>query len=481
MDVKVEDVLHLDGLTVTKFEETVDKYNQPLQIIYCESTSRKPLCPYCDSQGYVHNYRDKDIRDKDNSAGRVVLRIKARSFKCIDCGKTYTEELSMVEPNAYITKRMRDFIGKAALHHTFDRIAGDYGLDPKTISLAFRKWVNIQDEKRKEATVCPRILGIDEAHLSPEGKKDGMRGVFVDVENSCVLDITEDRLKPTVIEWLENIPHNENLEVVTMDMWDGYRQAVYEVFRDKVLVVIDHFHVIQELIKQMQAAKNNVLDHVTAGTLKPHTDYQSLLRMNIEDLSKDQMQRLTRLLEDIPDLQIVYALKESFRAIYNIKDRKAAEEAFERWCKQIPDTDDFKPYKSVERTVRKWHKEIFNFFDTDRASNAVTEAMNGLIKKVNRNGNGYSFEVLRAKILYGAGTKAFTRTGKIPNPKYKESTNTFRDINMTYLFLMPSFIEPKYIDVKVNKPYGVSIDWLNKELDSNNFFAEYDTYEEDND
>lgn len=481
--VTVEDVLKLDGLKVTDLEETVDKYNQPLQIITCESALKRPKCPYCGSLStYVNNYRQKDIRDKDNSAGRVVLRITARSYKCMNpkCKKIFTEELPMVEPSSSTTKRMMDFIGKAALNHTFDRIAADYGLDPKTVSLAFRKWINEQDNKREHATVCPKILGIDEAHLCPEGKKDGMRGVFVDIENSSVIDITEDRYKQTVIDWLTNIPQNENLKVVTMDMWAGYREAVYEVFGNSVLVVVDHFHVIQELMIRMQEAKNNVLDHVTAGTLKPHSNYQSLLKTNMEDLSDEAKGRLARLFQDIPDLQLVYALKESFRAIYNLKDRKSAEEAFEKWCKQIPDSDDFKPFKSVERTVRNWHKEIFNFFDTDGASNAITEAMNGLIKKVNRDGNGYSFEVLRAKILYGAGSRAYTRTGSIPNPKYKSpSINNFNNAFHTFGDYKYSKPEPKYITITINKPYGVSIKWLNDEIDNNRFFIEGDTYEED--
>jgi hypothetical protein len=37
-------------------------------------------------------------------------------------------------------------------------------------------------------------------------------------------------------------------------------------------------------------------------------------------------------------------------------------------------------------------------------TNAYTEALNGVIKVANRNGRGYSFEAIRAKVLYSEGS-----------------------------------------------------------------------------
>ena len=48
--------------------------------------------------------------------------------------------------------------------------------------------------------------------------------------------------------------------------------------------------------------------------------------------------------------------------------------------------------------------EILNYFGTG-ATNAYTEAANGLAKIANRNGRGYSFEAIRAKIIYGGSGK----------------------------------------------------------------------------
>lgn len=53
----------------------------------------------------------------------------------------------------------------------------------------------------------------------------------------------------------------------------------------------------------------------------------------------------------------------------------------------------------ITTAVENWKEPIFNYFDT-RVTNAYTEALNGVMKVVNRNGRGYSFEAIRAKMLY---------------------------------------------------------------------------------
>lgn len=49
-----------------------------------------------------------------------------------------------------------------------------------------------------------------------------------------------------------------------------------------------------------------------------------------------------------------------------------------------------------------WQHEIFAYFEVPgAATNATTEALNGLAKLAQRMGRGYSFEAIRAKLLYG--------------------------------------------------------------------------------
>ena len=56
----------------------------------------------------------------------------------------------------------------------------------------------------------------------------------------------------------------------------------------------------------------------------------------------------------------------------------------------------------VIRAFTNWQPQILAYFDHP-VTNAYTESLNSLIRVMNRLGRGYSFEALRAKILFTEG------------------------------------------------------------------------------
>lgn len=98
-----------------------------------------------------------------------------------------------------------------------------------------------------------------------------------------------------------------------------------------------------------------------------------------------------------PALAAAHDAKEAFYGIYDCPDRRSAETAFENWESSL--TPPMRvAFKELLSATKNWREPIFNYFDR-RITNAFTEAMNGLIKITNRNGRGYSFPVLRARML----------------------------------------------------------------------------------
>ena len=49
--------------------------------------------------------------------------------------------------------------------------------------------------------------------------------------------------------------------------------------------------------------------------------------------------------------------------------------------------------------VKNWRPEILAYFDRP-ATNGYTEGVNAAIRQIDRQGRGYSFDVLRARLLY---------------------------------------------------------------------------------
>ncbi len=70
----------------------------------------------------------------------------------------------------------------------------------------------------------------------------------------------------------------------------------------------------------------------------------------------------------------------------------------------------------ANRTFKTWENEIFNYFDVEgRKTNATTERLNGAIKSMQNMGQGYSYEVLRAKMLFGSQTSKALCISARPN------------------------------------------------------------------
>ncbi|MBQ0142620.1 MAG: transposase [Prevotellaceae bacterium] len=145
-----------------------------------------------------------------------------------------------------------------------------------------------------------------------------------------------------------------------------------------------------------------------------------LMLHNAEYLDDEKKNRLQQLLSVYPELRIPYELKESFRDIYHSGNRYIAEEKFEKWCESIP--EELTSFLIVKETVRNWYNEIFNYFDYPY-TNAITESVNNLIKSIEKAGRGYTFNVIRAKVLYA--TKATRK------PVYKAKPK--RDDNHKYM------------------------------------------------
>mgnify|MGYP001256871599 CR=1 FL=1 len=116
------------------------------------------------------------------------------------------------------------------------------------------------------------------------------------------------------------------------------------------------------------------------------------------DLDAPQEFLLSGWTENYPLLHDLYHAKECFYDIWDSTlTRKQAETAYLDWKDSIPMS--IRSYfADLDRAIGNWNTEVFKYFD-HRITNAYTESANNHIKSIARQGRGYSFEVLRAKVL----------------------------------------------------------------------------------
>ncbi|MEK4356305.1 transposase [Paenibacillus sp. FSL M7-1455] len=165
------------------------------------------------------------------------------------------------------------------------------------------------------------------------------RCVLTNIEEQTLFDILPDRNKETVISYLSRLPNKERKRFILLK-------------RNKELSERDTF----------------ILDVWT---------------------------------KNYPSLRIAYELKETFLDIWECPNKQLAILKYCDWKAKIP--IEIEPaFNALTKAMNNWEREIFAYFD-HRITNAYTESLNSFIRVTNRLGRGYSFEALRAKILFTKG------------------------------------------------------------------------------
>jgi transposase len=236
------------------------------------------------------------------------------------------------------------------------------------------------------------------------------RCVITDVHSHQIIDLLRDRKKDTVIAYLRGLPDEtkQQIIVVCTDMWSSYHDAARAVL-PHVHLVVDKFHVLQLL--------SGCLEHVRRQVRKSLTDKQRrtlmhdrfLLLRRAHDLDDREALIVKTWLQHFPKLETAYNLKESFFDIYEAKTKEIALERYFDWFERIT-LDVYECFLPLTMAIEHYGEAIFNYF-TYRYTAGYTESLNGLMKLLAREGRGFSFEVIRAKVLLTNGLRKVARPG----------------------------------------------------------------------
>jgi transposase len=391
-------------LGLPEFEVTDFKQNDNDMGFYVQTKLRPNVCLACGCykpQLVIYKSRKQTVRDINVLGKRTALIINRRYYQCRECGGHFAEPLTSVGDGERITKRLRFFISMAAASVPFTDLEAEYQISDTTIRKAFLQ--RLESLPKVSELETPKILGIDEICLM---KNDYHRkepwAIIANGDENTVMEVLRDRSKPSIIQFLQSLKDPKKVEVVTMDMWSGYRTAVNETM-PKALVVVDKFHVVKMATEQMDSSRKYFYKNAPHGLKKS----KSIFLMRESKLSPKSLARRDEWFDVFPKLKTSYELKESFFHIYDATDRFQAEKAFREWQRSIPTDSDFNGWKMLASTVRRRRHEIFNYFDAPY-TNAFVEGLNSVIRSIAYEGRGYDFDILRGKVLLSAGRKTET-------------------------------------------------------------------------
>lgn len=380
------DILNLPSYRVLQVEDTDGDYH-----IKAETISPPERCIHCGSDALVaFGRRENWIRDLPIHGKRVGLSVDTRRFRCKTCGKTFYEPLPEADPKRSMTTRLKEWLEKKSLRRPFTHLADETGVGNSTIRMVFDDYADrLRDNLRFET---PEVLGIDEIHLIRRS-----RAVFTNIPACFVVEMLPDRHKTTVAQFLSDLPDRGRIRCVAIDMWRPYHEAVREALPG-IPVVVDKFHVVK-----MANAALDAIRKAMGGTLPPErrrslTRSRHVLLKRFSDLSEIQRKRLDEWSRDFPVLAKAHVAKERFYDIYESPSRSEAARRYREWDEGL-DPEIRSAFGSILTAFQNWEGPILAYFD-HRVTNACTESANNLIRAIQRMGRGYSFDVLRARILF---------------------------------------------------------------------------------
>ncbi|MCZ4102851.1 MULTISPECIES: transposase [Streptomyces] len=278
-------LLDLDGVSVMRVER-LQCGGRRVHLATAEEAAR--ACPACGVfASRVKGSATTRPRDLPSGESRLELVWHKRRWWCRETAcprRSFTEQIEQIPAGVRITRRLRAASGRRVRDSgsTVIQAVRDLRLSWPTVMNAFRTCVR---EVVEAELPDVEVLGIDETRRGRTGweqepdtgkgkmTRDRWHTGFVDaLGTGGLLGQVEGRTVADVLAWLSTTPltWRKNIRHVAIDMSATYRAAIRTGLPD-VIVVVDHFHVVQLANKMLSLVRRRTTAETVAGADAPPT------------------------------------------------------------------------------------------------------------------------------------------------------------------------------------------------------------------
>lgn len=398
-------------------------------------------CPECGGRLYKHGQRINQFADTPIQMQPTKIEVIRTRYRCSECKSMIMPQLTFLDEKRRVTNRLIQQIRKRCLDRTFTQLSEDTGLVVNTIKNVTLDFVDELERNVKFET--PTIMGIDELMLM-----GSYRCVITNLSMNSLYDMLPERTQDTLMPYFARLPDADQVEWICSDMWRPFKKS-FRLYLPNAKLIIDKFHVVRMASEALEKERKNLqsgMNRYARLNMKKHLRW--LLLQRPSSLTEEQLEVLHELEVRHPEFKQAYDLKEQFYNIYEAKSKEDAINRYHSWESNIP--KHLKSYNGVAKTVNNHFDDIFAYWDAPiRITNAYTEGHNGIIKVANRMGRGYTFEVIRAKMLYNKISRSITtmtpQINTVKSIKGDEGLNAFPTkqdkIKLEYGAYIPTLVE----------------------------------------
>jgi len=366
---------------VTKVEVTRDSVVVSIdrlgrRLLRCSVCLRR--CQKVHGLGRQREWRDLAFRDLP-----LKLRYCPRRVDCPRCG-VRVEDLPWAEPWARVTRALSHAVATLARELSWKGTAKQFALNWKSVASIVRRAVQYGLQNRQRPPV--RVIGIDEVSRR---KGQVYLTVVYDLERRVVLWVGDGRTEEAVATYFtEELGKRRcrTLQIVCMDMWAAYANLVRQ-YAPQALILFDRFHIVQHLNQALDEVRRSAMRRLTMQEKVNFKRSRWLLLKNPWNLSRDQKDRLSTIIQWNSPIVRGYYLKESFQLFWPYRQPARAEAHLKKWMSAAMHSR-LEPFKAFVRMLRS-HLEGVLAWTRVRLSNGAVEGMNNKIKLISHRAFGF--------------------------------------------------------------------------------------------
>jgi len=381
---EITDLLEISAVHVTGYQKRHDGID-----MFVDIEKKTATCPDCGVRStHRHSQKPLRVRDLPCFGQPVHLILPRRRFKCRHCNKPFSERLSFIDFGTSFTKRYGQYLYEQCQERSFTAVAKQEGVSDTVIEKMYRFHASTYAHPKGRPKEI-RVLGIDEISLR-KGHRDFVC-VITDIDRKRVIEVLENRLKETLTAYFEALPHSvlASIKYVSIDMWEGYYQAVVEVLPKRVKIVVDRFHVMKNLNDALTKCRREIQRDMSKEEREELKGLRWILVKNEKDLDAEEKAKLKVMYKKCPQLKTCHRLKEEFRRIFEEETSRAkAKRRLEAWKKRVRKTG-LKSLDGFLTTLDNWQEWILNYFSSGKITNGVVEGINNKLKLIKRRAYGY--------------------------------------------------------------------------------------------
>lgn len=328
--------------------------------------SSEVTCPFCGhSHVHVNGGNCTELKDMPIWMGMPqIVEVGYNRYLCLDCGKTFSEDIGFKYPGTRITTRAAKWVQELLRWHLpissvheitnihWDTIRNIHK-DMMEEALSWRK------KELQDKDYSPQYLAIDEFAIH---KGHSYATCVMDLVEGDVLWVGKGRSKECFEKFFTDIDlkYLSEVKAIAMDMNASYNMLV-EKYLPHVEIVYDRYHMQAQFGKDVlgvvrlsearshQAAAKALEEEISEETdmskrrilrseaKQERNKYSKLkgsrwtLLTNSSNLSESNAAALNSILEEHSDLALCYAMKEEMCNLFDLTDPEIARTKWQAW------------------------------------------------------------------------------------------------------------------------------------------------------